>query len=81
MRLMSVKDHVFVSFYFIFYLPNSFFCFFSLFFPSVVLGLSNKAYWSLITPHPDFVIAFLPGEAFYSAALHEVRTSNMVDRM
>ena len=36
---------------------------------SHVAALSAKSYWSRLPDSPEFVVAFLPGEAFFSAAL------------
>jgi DNA recombination protein RmuC len=37
-----------------------------------VKALSNKAYWSQFEQSPDFVVLFIPGDPFLSAALDEV---------
>jgi DNA recombination protein RmuC len=36
-----------------------------------VTALGRKAYWEQFTPTPEFVVMFIPGEVFFSAALQE----------
>ena len=36
------------------------------------LQLASKGYWNSLEERPDFVVMFIPGEVFYSAALQEM---------
>lgn len=38
-----------------------------------ILQLSSKEYWSRLPSTPDFVVLFLPGESFFSAAVDQDR--------
>ncbi|MDQ2783862.1 MAG: DNA recombination protein RmuC [Chloroflexota bacterium] len=34
-----------------------------------IAALSQKSYWEFVKPAPEFIVLFLPGESFFSAAL------------